>query len=224
MFYFARGDHLLRILSLRILWKFSKAASLFYEISFTICLLFCYHIYSLITDYHSCVLNFFSFFSHQDTKKGRFTKVAFFLVNLSALCGFVCQTSFLFFHDFQILKIRPPVYHHTAVSSPPYIDSALFSDYLNRQFQEDSLPEPYKSGKPFSISVFYMVSKEGKISEVRLFRNPEDQDDLFEFVLAKLLACPYQWSPAYQNGRAVNGVLKMRIVGDQNNVEGSRWR
>jgi hypothetical protein len=68
-----------------------------------------------------------------------------------------------------------------------------------------------------------MVSKEGKISEVRLFRNPEDHD-LFEFVLAKLLACPYQWSPAYQNGRAVNGVLKMRIVGDQNNVEGSRWR
>jgi hypothetical protein len=125
-------------------------------------------------------------------------------------------------HDFPVHKITPPVYHHTAVSSPPYIDSALFSNYLNWQFQKDSLPEPYKNGKPFSISIFYMVSKEGKITEVRLFRNPGDQEDLFEFVRAKLLACPYQWSPAYQNGRAVKGVLRVRIVGDGNNAQGSR--
>ena len=116
-------------------------------------------------------------------------------------------------HDFPVYKITRPVYHET-VSSPPYIDSALFSNYLNWQFQKDSLPEPYKSGKPFSISIFYVVSKEGKISEVRLFRNPEDQDDLFEFVRAKLLAFPYQWLPASRNGRHVKGFLKMRIVKD----------
>jgi hypothetical protein len=117
-------------------------------------------------------------------------------------------------HDFPIQKITPPVYHHERVSSPPYIDSALFSDYLNWQFQKDSLPVPYRDGKPFSISIFYVVSKEGKISEVGLFRNDEDQEDLFEFVRAKMLACPYQWSPAYQNGRAVKGFLKLRIIRD----------
>jgi hypothetical protein len=124
-------------------------------------------------------------------------------------------------HDFPIHKITPPVYHHGIVSCPPYIDSALFSNYLNWQFQKDSLPESYKSGKSFSICVFYIVSKEGKINEVKLFRNPEDQDDLFEFVRAKLLSCPYQWSPAYQNGRAVKAYLKMRIVGDGNQAQGT---
>jgi hypothetical protein len=121
-------------------------------------------------------------------------------------------------HDFPIHKITPVVYHHGVVSSPPYIDSALFSDYLNWQFQKDSLPEPYKSGKRFSVSIFYIVSKEGKISEVRLFRNPADQEDIFEFVRAKLLRSPYQWSPAYQNGRPVKGFLKMRIVEDGNHA------
>jgi hypothetical protein len=67
-----------------------------------------------------------------------------------------------------------------------------------------------------------MVSKEGKISEVKLFRNLEDEEDLFDFVRAKLLSCPFQSSPAYQNGRAVMGVLKIRIVGDGNNAEGRR--
>jgi hypothetical protein len=122
-------------------------------------------------------------------------------------------------HDFPIHKIIPPVYHHEAVTSPPYIDSALFSNYLDWQFQKDSLPEPYKSGKPFSISVFYIVSKEGKISEVKLFRNPGDQEDLFEFIRGKLLAFPYQWLPAYQNGRPVKGFLKIRIAEEGNNTQ-----
>jgi len=69
-----------------------------------------------------------------------------------------------------------------------------------------------------------MVSKEGKIGEVRLFRNPGDQEDLFEFIRAKLLACPYQWSPAYQNGRAVKGFLKMRIMGDGDEAAGRNLR
>ncbi len=122
-------------------------------------------------------------------------------------------------HDFPIQKITPPVYHHGRVSSPPYIDSALFSDYLNWQFQKDSLPSPYKNGKPFSISIFYVVSKEGKISEVRLFQSDENQENLFEFVRAKMLACPYQWSPAYQNGRAVKGFLKLRIIRDSSDQD-----
>ena len=117
-------------------------------------------------------------------------------------------------HNLPIQKITPPVYNHERVSSPPYMDSALFSDYLNWKFQKDSLPVPYRDGKPFSISIFYVVSKEGKISEVGLFRNDEDQEDLFEFVRAKMLTCPYQWSPAYQNGRAVKGFLKLRIIRD----------
>ena len=60
--------------------------------------------------------------------------------------------------------IRPPVYHHGAVESPAYIDSALFSEYLDWQLQKDSLPQQYKDGKPFSIMVYYIVSKEGKIN------------------------------------------------------------
>jgi hypothetical protein len=129
-------------------------------------------------------------------------KLHLYLMKFPLLTAFFSVITFaassqITIHDFPIHKITPPVYHHGAVSSPPYIDSALFSDYLNWKFQKDSLPQPYQSGKPFSIFVFYIVSKEGKISEVRLWHNSEEQEDLFEFVRAKLLACPYQWSPAY---------------------------
>ena len=108
--------------------------------------------------------------------------------------------------------IRPPVYHHEPVDSRAYIDSALFSGYLDWELQKGSLPQQYKDGKPFSVMVYYVVSKEGKISEVRLFRNNENQEDIFELIRTKLLACPYQWSPAYQNGRPVKAFLKLRIV------------
>lgn len=108
--------------------------------------------------------------------------------------------------------IRAPVYHHGRVDSPAYIDSALFSGYLDWELQKDSLPQQYKDGKPFSATVYYIVSKEGKIIEVRLFRNNEDQEDIFELIRTKLLACPYQWSPAYQNGRPVKAFLTLKIV------------
>lgn len=111
--------------------------------------------------------------------------------------------------------IRPPVYHHGPVDSPAYIDSALLSRYLDWELQKDSLPQQYKEGKPFSIAVYYTVSKEGKISEVRLLRNNEEQEDIFELIHTKLLACPYQWSPAYKNGRPVKAFLKLRIVGNE---------
>ena len=148
---------------------------------------------------------------------GSSQKLHLYSMKFSLLFGFFSITAFtassqITIHDFPIHKIAPPVYHHEIVSSPPYIDSALFSNYLNWQFQKDSLPEPYKGGKPFSISIFYLISREGKISEVKLFHNREEQEDLFEFVRDKLLACPYQFSPAYQNGRPIKEYLRMRIV------------
>ncbi|MEO8819711.1 MAG: hypothetical protein ABI267_05695, partial [Ginsengibacter sp.] len=72
-------------------------------------------------------------------------------------------------------QLRAPVYHSYAVRFPAHIDSALFSDYLNWALEKDSLPQKYKDGKPFCITVYYIVSKEGKISEVRLFRNKDEQ-------------------------------------------------
>ena len=55
--------------------------------------------------------------------------------------------------------INQPIYHEV-VESRPDIDSALFFDYLDWELQKDSLPPPYKDGKPFSITLFYIVSKE----------------------------------------------------------------
>jgi len=55
----------------------------------------------------------------------------------------------------------------------------------------------------------------------KTFKESWQQDDLFEFVRAKLFACPYQWLRAYQNGGAVISYVKMRIEGDGNNGQGT---
>ena len=111
--------------------------------------------------------------------------------------------------------IRTPIYHSHTVGFPAYIDSTLFARYLDWQLQKDSLPQQYRNGKPFSITVYYIVSKEGKISDVKLFQNKGEQEDIFELIRTKLLACPYQWSPAYQNGRPVNAYFRLRIIRNQ---------
>lgn len=132
----------------------------------------------------------------------------FYFVTFAAFCQDVSR-------NIPTHQLRAPVYHSYAVRFPAHIDSTLFSDYLNWALQKDSLPQQYKGGKPFSVTVYYVVSKEGKISEVRLLRNKEEQEDLFELIRAKLLVFPYQWSPAYQNGRPVKAFLKLRIVGNE---------
>ena len=150
---------------------------------------------------------------------GSFEKARLYFMKSHLLFAFFYFVTFTAFSQNAIPNvpthhIRPPVYHES-VDSPAYIDSALFSGYLDWQLQKDSLPQQYKDGKPFSITVYYIVSKEGKISEVRLLRNNEEQKDIFELIRTKLLACPYQWSPSYHNGRPVNTFLKLRIVGNE---------
>ena len=111
--------------------------------------------------------------------------------------------------------IKPPILYQETVTTAAYIDSGLFSRYLDWALQKDSLPEHYKNGKPFSITINYMVSREGKISGVNLLRTNEDQEIIFELIRKKLFACPYQWIPATQNGRPVSAFLKLKIVGNE---------
>ena len=74
--------------------------------------------------------------------------------------------------------IRPLIQNHERIETPAYNDSALFSRYLNWALQNDSLPEQFKYGKPFIITVNYMVSKEGKITRVNIVRTNEDHNDI----------------------------------------------
>src|SRR5215204_2945008 len=89
----------------------------------------------------------------------------------SLLIVFFYFTSFTSFSQVVVQNvpthlIRPPVYSHEGFRSPAYIDSALFFRYLDWALQKDSLPPQYKQGQPFSITVNYIVSKEGKLSDV----------------------------------------------------------
>jgi hypothetical protein len=114
--------------------------------------------------------------------------------------------------DVPIHHVKPPFYSRCSVELPAYIDSALFSRYIDWALQKDSLPQQYKNGKPFALTVYYVISRNGKISDVKLFKNGEDHEEIFELIRSKLLSCPYQWSPAYRNGRPVTAYLKLEIV------------
>lgn len=112
-------------------------------------------------------------------------------------------------------NIRPPILYQETVRTDAYNDSRLFSGYLDWALQKDSLPEQFKDGKPFSVTVNYIVSREGKIIGVNLFRTNEDEEIVFELIRKKLLACPYKWIPATENGRNVNSFLKLKITGNE---------
>lgn len=96
------------------------------------------------------------------------------------------------------------------IETPAYLDSTLFADYLNWNLQSDSLTMQGKPAKGDTVMIMYIVSKEGKISSAAF--PGKEKSEFINFVVQKLLSCPYQWSPAYQNGRAVNYYGQMRIV------------
>ena len=96
------------------------------------------------------------------------------------------------------------------IESPAYLDSTLFADYLYWNLQSDSLTMQGKPAKGDTIMILYIVSKEGKISSAKI--PGKEKNEFMNFVLQKLLNCPYQWLPAYQNGRAVNYYGQMRVV------------
>jgi hypothetical protein len=127
---------------------------------------------------------------------------------LFAFFYFAISTAFSQEKNSNILThiIRPPILYQETVGTEAYIDSGLFSRYLDWALQKDSLPEHYKTGKPFSITINYMVSRNGKISGVNLLQTNEGQKDIFELIRKKLLACPYKWIPATRNGRNVSTV------------------
>lgn len=110
---------------------------------------------------------------------------------------------------------RPPILYQETIRTDAYIDSGLFSRYLDWALQKDSLPEQFKDGKRFSVTVNYIVSREGKIIGVNLFRTNEDEEIIFELIRKKLLACPHKWIPATQNGRPVGAFFKLRIIGNE---------
>ena len=96
------------------------------------------------------------------------------------------------------------------VESPAYLDSTLFTDYLNRNLQPDSLTMQGKPAKGDTIMILYIVSKEGRISSAKI--PGKEKTEFMDFVLQKLLNCPYQWSPAFRNGRTVNYFGQIRVV------------
>lgn len=98
-----------------------------------------------------------------------------------------------------------------AIRVPAYIDSSLFARYIDWELQSASLPKTAKPvEKCHTIEIWYVVSKEGKISSAKSPGNKNDE--LANFIVEKFINCPYQWSPAFQNGRPVNSYHKMKIV------------
>ena len=96
------------------------------------------------------------------------------------------------------------------VESPAYLDSTLFVNYLNWNLQSDSLTMQEKPVKGDTIMILYIVSREGRISSAKI--PGKEKTEFMDFVLQKLLNCPYQWSPAYRNGRKVNYFGQIQVV------------
>lgn len=96
------------------------------------------------------------------------------------------------------------------IEYPAYIDSSLFARYIDWNLQPDSLPIAVKPDKGSGIEIWYVVSKEGKISLAKSPRN--EKNALTDFILQKLMDFPYQWSPTYQNGRPVNSYHKIKFI------------
>ena len=96
------------------------------------------------------------------------------------------------------------------IESPAYLDSTLFTNYLNWNLQSDSLTMQGKPVKGDTIMILYIVSKEGRISSAKI--PGKEKSEFINFVVQKLINCPYQWSPAYQNGRAVSFYGQMKVV------------
>ncbi len=105
--------------------------------------------------------------------------------------------------------IKPMTGYFGRVESPAYIDSALFTRYISWSLLPDSMPLAIRPSKGFTIEMFYIISKEGKIMEARAGTN--ENKELINYIIQKLVSCPYQWSPAYQNGRAVKSFQRIKI-------------
>ena len=105
--------------------------------------------------------------------------------------------------------IKPMTGYFGRAESPAYIDSALFTSYINWSLLPDSMPLAIRPSKGFTIEMFYIISKEGKIMEARAGTN--ENKELINYIIQKLVSCPYQWSPAYQNGRAVKSFQRLKI-------------
>ena len=104
-----------------------------------------------------------------------------------------------------------PVKYIETIREPAYIDSSRFARYLDWQLQQDSLPESIKPvEKGLTVEIWYAVSKEGYISFAKSPANKNDK--LAKFIIKKFVDCPYQWLPAYQNGRPVKSFHKIKIV------------
>lgn len=131
-------------------------------------------------------------------------RVFFFLTNLLIYHIVIAQNNL---PAISIHHVKPLFFQCSGYESPAYIDSALFARYLDWQLQSDSLP--VKQSKNFAIEIWYIISKEGKIFSAKSPKNIIDE--LTAYILNKLLNCPYQWSPAYHNGRPVNSFHKIII-------------
>lgn len=106
--------------------------------------------------------------------------------------------------------IEPVKWTHGPVETRAYIDSGLFATYINWNMQVDSLPTSIKPEKGYSVEIVYVVSRKGKISEAT--SRSKENAAVTNFILQKLMSCPYQWAPASRNGRAVNSYNRLKIV------------
>ncbi len=106
--------------------------------------------------------------------------------------------------------IKTAVINFKVFESPAYINEALFTSYLNWSLVPDSMPTAIRPAEKFSIEMLYVISKEGKLIEARAGTN--EKNELINYIIQKLVTCPYQWSPAYRNGRPVKSYQRIKIV------------
>lgn len=105
-----------------------------------------------------------------------------------------------------IVKDRSPGCGYETAAS---IDSVLWNDYLDFVLKPDSSAKKTIPKSVYKIPTMFIVDTAGRISLVKAYNNPFEFGSLIE---KRLIAFPYKWSPATQNGRPVKSYHKTIIV------------
>lgn len=131
-----------------------------------------------------------------------------FVVALGCSYSLLAQVSW---SNVPVHSVAPPRYYHTGFETRAYIDSALWSNYLNWSLFLDSSKSKEIPEGIYQIRTQFVVDTAGRIALVKVFENPFGMGDI---VQKRISVFPYKWSPATQNGRPVKSYHRIILVFD----------
>ncbi|MCD2424184.1 hypothetical protein LQ567_15495 [Niabella pedocola] len=108
-------------------------------------------------------------------------------------------------------QVTAPRSRHTGFGTPASIDPDLWSDYLNWSLFLDSTKRNAIPEGIYKIHTQFMVDTAGRIALAKALGNPFGLGDT---VQKRIIAFPYKWSPATQNGRPVKSYHRIILEFD----------